>query len=80
MYVNVVSSRYCCLLNYLTAIDVLDMHADSKGKHFIGELAVQDSTVNPPFLLRSGLPDRLAVRSSKEGLDIHYGVCDRSWR
>lgn len=61
-------------------MDVLDMHADSKGKHFIGELAVQDSTVNPPFLLRSGLLERLVVRSSKEGLDIHYGVCDRSWR
>ena len=61
-------------------MDVLDMHADSKGKQFIGELAVQDSTVNPPLLLRSGLLERLVVRSSKEGLDIHYGVCDRSWR
>ncbi len=68
------------MLNFLTANDVLDMYADSKRKHFIGDLAVQDSTVNPPFLLRSGLLERLAVRNSKEGLDIHYGVRDWSWR
>lgn len=61
-------------------MNVLARHADSKGKYFIGEMAVQDSTVNPPFLLRSGLLERLAVRNSKEGLDIHYGVRDWSWR
>jgi len=61
-------------------MDVLDMPADSNGKPFIGELAVQDSTVNPQLLSRSGLLERLAFRSTIEGLYIHYRVRDWSWR